>query len=64
MRDGELSLKKAKEEQYKLWDLIYKMKIKTERKSLEVDIIDLIAAAENFYKIRNKVTNVFEKKNS
>ena len=62
-------MKKVKEEQNKLWDLIYQMKKKTGKKksrrrkfenSSTKMIINLVKTVEIFYQIRNKVINLFE----
>ena len=68
--NGELSIKKAKEQQGKLWDLIYKMKKRTSKKKRgkkfsdknKETVLCLIEAANDLYKIRDKVIAVFEKK--
>ena len=72
MMRGEMSPKNAKEEQNNLWNLIYKMKKRTSENKkykkfstkTKKFIIYLTKVADEFYKIRDKVIDAFEKKNS
>ena len=68
--NDELSIKKAKEQQDELWNLIYKMKKRTGEKEkgkkfstkIKKIILNLIKAGNELYKIRDKIINAFEKK--
>ena len=68
--NGELSIKKAKEQQGKLWDLIYNMKKRTSEKKRgkkfsaenKKTVLYLIKAANDLYIIRDKVIVAFGKK--
>ena len=68
--NGELLTEKAKEQQDKLWGLIYKMKKRTSKKKRgkkfstknKETVVYLIKAADELYKIRDKVIVAFEKK--
>ena len=70
MMKGELSIEKAKEQQDKLWELIYKMKKRTSEKKRgkkfstknKKIVVYLTKAADELYKIRDKVIAAFEKK--
>ena len=70
MMNNDLSIKKAKEQQDGLWNLIYKMKKRTSQKKKDKKfsvkdkkiVIHLTKVANELYKIRDKVIAAFEKK--
>ena len=67
---GELSLKKAKEQQDKLWNLICKMKKRTSKKKRgkkfstenKKIVLNLIKVGNELYSIRDKVIDTLKKK--
>ena len=68
--NGELSIKKAKEQQDELWNLIFQMKKRTSEKKKgkkfstknKKIVVYLIKVADELYKTREKVIAAFEKK--
>ena len=68
--NGEISIKKAKEQQDELWNEIYKMKKRTSGQKISKKfsiknkkiILNLIKVGNQLYNIRDKITHVFEKK--
>ena len=68
--NGELSIKKAKEQQDELWNLIFHMKKRTSEKKRgkkfstknKKIVVYLIKVADELYKTREKVIAAFEKK--
>ena len=68
--NGELSIKKAKEQQEELWNLVYKMKKRTSEKKRDKKfntenkkiVLNLIKVGNELYNIRDKIIDAFEKK--
>ena len=68
--NGELSIKKAKEQQNELWNLIYKMKKRASEKKRDKKfstknkkiVVCLTKVADELYKTREKVIAAFDKK--
>ena len=65
-----MSIKKAKEQQDKLWNEIYKMKKRTSEKKrgkkfstkTKKIVLNLIEVGNELYNIRDKIIDAFEKK--
>ena len=65
-----MSIKKAKEQQYELWNEIFKMKKRASKKKKgrkfsaknKKIILNLIKVCNDLHDIRDKIINVFEKK--
>ena len=68
--NGEMSIKKAKEQQDELWNEIYKMKKRTCEKKRgkkfstknKKIVLNLIKVGNELYNIRDKIIDAFEKK--
>ena len=68
--NGEMSIKKVKEQQDEMWSEIFKMKARTNKKKIGKKfntknkniILNLIKVGNELYNIRNKIIDVFEKK--
>ena len=61
--NGELSIKKPKEKQDELWNLIYKMKKRTSEKREAKNLVSKIRKVGNeLYNIRDKIIDALEKK--
>ena len=68
--NGEMSIKKVKEQQDEMWSEIFKMKARTNTKKIGKKfntknkniILNLIKVGNELYNIRNKIIDVFEKK--
>ena len=66
--NAELSIKKAKEQQYELWNLIYKMKKRTREKKRgkkfstknKKIVLNLIEVGNDLYNIRDKIIEAFQ----
>ena len=68
--NGEMSVKKAKEQQDELWNEIFKMKQRTSKKKIgktfciknKKIIFNLIKVGNELYNIRDKIIDAFKKK--
>ena len=68
--NGELPIKKAKEQKDELWNLIYKMKKRTSEKKRgkkfgsknKKIVLNLIKVGNELYSTRDKIIDTFEKK--